>query len=127
MPPVRQEIKITDLRVLVKGNDSEGWIAQGLEIDYFACAKTEESVKRNFTEGLMATISLYLDEDGNLEGLLHPAPKQVWDEYYQTFSTNRKMLSLEIEILLGREDRQESMDFPEDLTFITTPALRVAI
>ena len=125
--PIRQEIKITDLRVLVKGNDSEGWIAQGLEIDYFACARTEESVKKNFTEGLMATISLYLDEDGNLEGLLQPAPKQVWDEYYQAFSTNRKRLSLEIEFLLDREDRKESMDFPENLTFITTPHLGVAV
>ena len=87
-------VAIDSLRVLVNGNDEEGWMAQGLEINYFVCAKTEKSVKDNFIKGLVKTIDLYLYEDGNIKGLCKAAPQEVWEEFYEAASDQRKAVSL---------------------------------
>lgn len=82
-------VPIDALRVLVDGSDSEGWMAQCLEIDYFVCAKTEQSVKENFVKGLAKTVGPYLEEDGNMNDLLKPAPKEVWEEFSQAMSKEK--------------------------------------
>lgn len=87
-------VAIDSLRVLVDGNDSEGWMAQGLEIDYFVCAKTEKSVKENFVKGLVKTIAIYLEEDESISDLLKPAPKEVWQEFCQAMSGEQKSVSV---------------------------------
>ena len=87
-------VPIDALRVLVDGSDSEGWMAQCLEIDYFVCAKTEQSVKENFVKGLAKTVGLYLEEDGNMNDLLKPAPKEVWEEFSQAMSKEKKSVSV---------------------------------
>lgn len=87
-------MSIDSLRVLVDGNDSEGWMAQGLEIDYFVCAKTEKSAKENFVKGLVKTIEIYLEEDGSVSDLLEPAPKEVWREFHRAVSKERKTVSI---------------------------------
>ncbi len=86
-------MSIDSLRVLVDGNDSDGWMAQGLEIDYFVCAKTEKSVKENFVKGLVKTIAIYLEEDGSVSNLLEPAPREVWREFLRVVSKERKTVS----------------------------------
>ncbi len=87
-------VAINSLRVLVDGSDDEGWMAQGLEIDYFTCAKTEETVKRNFAEGLKKTVQLYLEEEGNIEDLLKVAPADVWHSYREAISNQKQKISL---------------------------------
>ena len=87
-------VAIDSLRVLVDGSDSEGWMAQGLEIDYFVCAKTEQSAKENFVKGLSKTIAIYLEEDGSISNLLKPAPKEVWQEFHQAVSKEQKAVSV---------------------------------
>ena len=96
---INEVIAIDALRVLVDGNDAEGWMAQGLEIDYFICAKTEESVKKNFVEGLVKTIGLYLEEEGNIDNLLEPAPGEVWAEYFQAVSKEQKAVSVRVDFV----------------------------
>ena len=86
-------MSIDSLRVLIDGNDSEGWMAQGLEIDYFVCAKTEKSVKENFVKGLVKTIAIYLEEDESVSNLLEPAPREVWQEFHRAVSKERKTVS----------------------------------
>ena len=86
-------MSIDSLRVLIDGKDSEGWMAQGLEIDYFVCAKTEKSVKENFVKGLVKTIAIYLEEDGSVSNLLEPAPREVWREFHRAVSKERKTVS----------------------------------
>lgn len=86
-------VAIDSLRVLVNGNDKAGWMAQGMEINYFVCGKTEKSVKDNFVKGLMKTIGLYLDEDGNIKGLCKAAPQEVWEEFYEAASDQQKTVS----------------------------------
>lgn len=92
-------VAIDSLRVLVDGSDSEGWMAQGLEIDYFVCAKTEKSVKENFVKGLAKTIAIYLEEDGSISNLLKPAPKEVWQEFYQAMSKEQKSVSVCVDFI----------------------------
>ena len=92
-------IAIDALRVLVDGSDVEGWMAQGLEIDCFICAKTEESVRKNFVDGLTKTTGLYLEEEGNIDGLLEPAPSEVWAEYFRAVSGNRKTVPVRVDFV----------------------------
>jgi len=93
-------VELLTLRVLVSGNDIEGWMAQGLEIDYFACGRTEESVRDKFFKGLIGTIELYLEvnEEALEDFLSQPAPKEVWREYRKALSGNRKRLSIQVEV-----------------------------
>ena len=90
---------IDSLRVLVDGSDSEGWMAQGLEIDYFVCAKTERSAKENFVKGLAKTIEIYLEEDGSISNLLKPAPEEVWQEFHQAVSEEQKTGSVRVDFV----------------------------
>lgn len=68
------------LRVLLL-KDGDGWFAQGLEIDYAACASDIEKVKKNFEVGLALTMKEHLTMYGNLEKLLKVAPQEAWKEY----------------------------------------------
>ncbi len=74
------------IKVIVDGDNKDGWMAQGLEIDYFACAKSEKTVRENFVEGLQKTIKLNLEKGKDVKRLLTPAPKEVWAEYYAALS-----------------------------------------
>ena len=105
-------MSIDSLRVLVDGSDSEGWMAQGLEIDYFVCAKTEKSAKENFVKGLTKTIAIYLEEDGSVSNLLKPAPKEVWQEFHRTVRKEQKTVSVCVDFV--------SMDRPffSQITFV---------
>lgn len=113
-------VGINALRVLVDGNDTDGWMAQGLDIDYFICGKTEESVKKNFVEGLVKTIGLYLQEEGTIEGLLKPAPIEVWKEYFQAMRDEQKTVSVQANFLAAIDDQTNlQVDYPiGDLAFV---------
>jgi len=67
------------LRVILC-NDGKYWFAQGLEIDYAANGKTQKEVKANFENGLEATIDQHLKVYGNIDKILVPAPKEIWQE-----------------------------------------------
>lgn len=117
-------VEIADLTVFVTGSDDEGWLAQGLEIDYFICAKTEASVIENFLEGLSKTIVLHITENGNIESLLIPAPPEVWREYYD-FSNKAKLTATPAQIKeqvlpnIHKINKGANIYIPEKLAFIT--------
>ena len=118
-------VEITDLKVLVNGSDDEGWMAQGLEIDYFICAKAEKSVKEKFIEGLSKTIALHITENGNIENLLIPAPPQVWKEYYEASNKAAQAtasIRVEGQTLpdIHKTHENTKMYLPKNLTFVTT-------
>ncbi len=64
------------LRVLIS-EEPDGWVAQGVEIDYFACGETLEEVQRNFEIGLNLTIQEHVKRYGNIEKFLRWAPLNV--------------------------------------------------
>ena len=69
-------VGIWDIRVFIVP-DGKFWFAQGLEIDYAAQGASVDEAKRNFEDGLEATIDLHLRMHGNIEGLLKVAPSQM--------------------------------------------------
>lgn len=125
--PEKDVVGITDLKVLVNGSDEEGWMAQGLEIDYFICAKTEKSVKEKFIEGLSKTIALHITENGNIENLLIPAPSQVWKEYYEASNKAAQAtasIRVEGQTLpdIHKTHKDAKIYLPKNLTFVTAQA-----
>ena len=69
-------VGIGNLRVFILP-DGPFWFAQGLEIDYGAQGDSIEDAKKNFEDGLEATIDLHLKIYGNIESILEPAPSGV--------------------------------------------------
>jgi len=67
-------------------NDGRFWLAQGLEIDYFAEGDSLPSAKKNFEDGLAATIREHLRRFGTIQKLLKVAPQGVWDQLVTTRS-----------------------------------------
>jgi hypothetical protein len=75
----RHCVAISQLRVLVS-RDGEGWIAQGVEIDYAAGGDSVEDVQRRFERGLKATIHRHIERFGTVQRLLKHSPPEEWAE-----------------------------------------------
>lgn len=76
---VHHLVGIGNLRVVIVP-DGALWFAQGLEIDYAAQGKSVKDVKRQFSDGLGATIREHLRIYGNIENLLKVSPTEVWKD-----------------------------------------------
>jgi len=74
-------VGIGNLRVIIS-KDGKAWFAQGLEIDYAASGKTIEKTKKNFQDGLTATVRLHLQVHGGIDKLLRIAPQEVWKQLW---------------------------------------------
>lgn len=70
-------VGIFDLQVLV-ARDDDSWVAQGVEIDYAVCGTSLDDVRERFQLGLSKMIQAHFGKFGNLDGLLQPAPLEVW-------------------------------------------------
>ncbi len=75
-------VGIENLRVMIT-QEGDFWIAQGLEIDYFAQGDSLEAAKNSFADGLTASVKENLKLYGTMTKLLVVAPKEVWDEWYE--------------------------------------------
>lgn len=62
-----------NLRVFIV-KDEDMWFAQCLDINYAAQGKSLARVKRNFEEGLTATVDEHLHRKGHIEDLLTHGP-----------------------------------------------------
>jgi len=74
---VHHVIGLGNIRVLLIPED-DAWFAQGLEIDYAAQGDTLAQAKREFEDGLEATVHAHLQRNGNIFGLLKVAPAEMW-------------------------------------------------
>jgi len=72
-------VGIGNLRVAIY-HDDKYWVAQGLELDYVAQGVSLEDVRKQFEDGLAATIQQHLTMFGNILGMLVQAPREVWAE-----------------------------------------------
>lgn len=82
-------VGIGGLRVMLIKED-QFWIAQGLEIDSLAQGSSKNAAKKNFEDGLRATIGEHLKIYGTIERLLSPAPKEVWQEFFACDPSGRQ-------------------------------------
>ena len=72
-------VGLGNIRVLIVP-DGPAWFAQGLEIDYAAQGDSLEEVRREFEEGLSATVEENLRVYGNIKKMLVVAPSDIWCE-----------------------------------------------
>jgi hypothetical protein len=67
--------------ILVK-QEPEGFLAHCLELDIVATSETLEGVKKDMIDLIFAQVHYAFSND-NLEHLYHPAPPEVWKEFYE--------------------------------------------
>ena len=65
--------------------ENQTWIAHCLELDIVATSNDFETVKKEITD-LMITQVIYAIENDNVDYLYHPAPPEVWHEFYKCSS-----------------------------------------
>jgi hypothetical protein len=70
-----------NLRVLITKHE-DGWIAQGLEIDYAIDGATVDEVKARFEDGLTLTVRSHLRVHNGIKQLFKNAPQEYWDKFY---------------------------------------------
>ena len=75
-------VGIGNLRVLLVP-DGKFWFAQGLEIDYGTQGDDKEEARKNFQQGLLASIDLHLRMNGTIDGMLCFASSDVLKEASQ--------------------------------------------
>ena len=76
-------VGIGNLRVIICKDIDGVWFAQGLEVDYAANGHSVKEVKKNFEEGLAATLDLHIKAYNQIELFLNPAPASVWKELWK--------------------------------------------
>ena len=75
-----ESFQIEGLRVVVWQND-DGWMAQGLEIDYAAGGVSIEDVMERFSTGLALTLRENQQAFGTVDRVLKPAPEELWKPF----------------------------------------------
>ena len=70
-------------------HEKDHWIAQGLDMDYIAQGDTLEEVKKEFEDGVTATIHEYL-KTGNLKDFFS-TPESIWAEFLGSSRPSMKM------------------------------------
>jgi hypothetical protein len=89
----RHRVEIAALKVLLI-QEGDHWIAQGLDLDYAAAGTSIQDVKDRFSQGLYHTIDEHLKRNGSLESFIRPAPREVWQMYFEM----QKQRSLETSV-----------------------------
>jgi hypothetical protein len=75
---VHHLVGLGNIRVLLM-HEGTGWFAQGLEIDYAAQGDSLVAAKREFEDGLAATVEAHLQKHGSIRELLKVAPNEFWE------------------------------------------------
>ena len=75
-----KEVMAITLNVLIKKED-DVFIAHCLELDIVATANTSNQAQKEIVSLIDAQVS-YAFENNNLENLYHPAPPEVWKEFF---------------------------------------------
>ncbi len=76
-------VGVWNLHVLIVP-DGRFWFAQGLEIDFAVQGDSVADAKKQFENGLEATIHHHIRIFGNISRLLCVAPNEVWQDLWNT-------------------------------------------
>jgi len=58
------------------------WVAHCLELDIVATAKTLSVLKKEIVDLIITQVDYAFSND-NLDNLYHPAPQEIWKEFYK--------------------------------------------
>lgn len=72
------------------------WIAHCLELDIVSTAKTLRTVKKEILDLIITQIDYAFSND-NLENLYHPAPAEIWKEFYACKESIEKKIRMKSE------------------------------
>lgn len=79
--------------ILIKKEENL-WVAHCLELDLVATAETCDQAHADIIDVVKTQIT-YAFENDNLDYLYHPAPKEVWKEFYECKKEIEDSISLE--------------------------------
>lgn len=113
-------VGVLALRVLLV-EDTSGWFAQGLDIDYAASGDTADAAKHNFQEGFCATVHEHLVMHGDINRLLKPAEQDAWKEFYETPKLAKSFSCIQLHNL---ESEKKAQSQPKDFPFDTIAFLQ---
>jgi hypothetical protein len=88
----RHAVGLWNLHVLIVP-DGRFWFAQGLEIDFAVQGDSVADAKKQFENGLEATIHHHIRIFGDIQKLLHVAPNEVWLDLWNTAKAQHKSYS----------------------------------
>ena len=95
------------VNILIK-KEADLFVAHCLELDIVAAAKTADQAQREIVSLVCAQID-YAFANNNLDNLFHPAPHEVWSEFYACKEQMERKYRLES--TFGR-DSSEHKKFP---------------
>ena len=84
--------KSMTFNILVKKED-DLWIAHCLELDIVATSPVLKTVKKEIVD-LITTQIDYAFNNNNLDNLYHPAPKEVWAQFYKCKDSVEKKVKM---------------------------------
>jgi hypothetical protein len=67
---------------LLAKKEKDLWIGHCLELDIVATADSLEVLKKDLTDLIIVQVD-YAFSNNNLENLYHPAPSEVWEEFFK--------------------------------------------
>jgi hypothetical protein len=74
--------------------DGPLFIGHCLELDIVSSAKSMAEVKSNLKDLIMAQVD-YAFSNKNLDNLYHPAPTEVWEEFYKCKSAKEERFKID--------------------------------
>jgi len=87
--------KSITFNILAKKEDNL-WIAHCLELDIVATSKTLKVLKKEIVDLIITQIN-YAFSNNNLKNLYHPAPAEVWKEFYACKESVERKIKLRSE------------------------------
>ncbi|WP_313424198.1 hypothetical protein [Stenotrophomonas rhizophila] len=77
----KKHLVAAQMRVFVC-HTHDGYVAQGLEIDYCSVGDTVDEVQKNFARGFLATVESLIKRKRPLSALFKSkTPPEIWQEY----------------------------------------------
>lgn len=113
-------IVFLDKLTVVITQEEDSWIAQGIEINYFAYGDSVEDAQEAFEVGLFETIKAYLSMNGNIIAMLQWAPPEILNEYYDDQQEEFSFT------MVGTHQVEESEHLPVGKIQFMTPELKAA-
>ncbi len=78
------------------------WIGHCLELDIVATAESLDQLKNDMLDLIVAQVD-YAFSNNNLDYLYHPAPKEVWEEFYKCKKIIEDKIDFESQSQKGRD------------------------
>lgn len=82
-------VEIKNLKVWVYFDQHRYFIAQGLDIGYVASARSLDEVTEKFIRGLATTLVINVQKTGTIDGVVVPAPPDIWLKWRRAVRSTR--------------------------------------